>query len=230
MDADSLDMEEVRRQQPSSVWVHVYHTDIYTAWLNWAWLKYAEIPIYHVGVEIYGEEWTFNYFDDTWDDPTVSGVINCQPRNMPGFEYQWSVCLGKTELTDDEVDLLLERLRSDWPANSYHLTRKNCLNFAEFFVNLLNPPEPFPPILLGVQEASKNNPVHEGVIDHGWGWAKWWMRRKYSQSESSGAPSQDPPVLLQQQLPQPLLTPGSHTTASSQSGETASVPGLPEHS
>ena len=39
------------RTRAAARWIHIYHTDPYTAWLNWAGLKYAEIPIYHAGVE-----------------------------------------------------------------------------------------------------------------------------------------------------------------------------------
>lgn len=165
------------------VWLHIYHIDPYTGWLNWAVLKGQDMPICHVGVEIYGEEWAFNYFDDTWDDPSVSGIIGCVPKNMPGYDYQESVCLGPTKLSGREVDQALYRLRDEWPACTYHLTRRNCVSFAQHFVSILHPPEPFPLFVSGVNESSRNNPIHEGVIDYGWSWAKWWMRRKYATEE-----------------------------------------------
>lgn len=161
----------------ANVWIHVYNIDPYTGWLNGVWLKNADMPICHTGIEVYGEEWAFNYFDDCWDDDSISGVINCLPKNMPGYDYQESVCLGATKLSPHQVDEILYRLRDEWPASTYHLTRRNCISFAMHLVSLLRPPEPFPPAISGVNEASANNPMHEGVIDYGWEWAKWWMRK-----------------------------------------------------
>lgn len=165
------------------VWLHIYHIDPYTGWLNWAVLKGQETPIYHVGVEIYGDEWAFNYFDDTWDDPSVSGIINCVPKNMPGYDYQESVCLGPTQLSGRDVDQALYRLRDEWPACTYHLTRRNCVSFAQQFITILDPPDPFPLMVSGVNELSRNNPIHEGIVDYGWSWAKWWMRRQHAAEE-----------------------------------------------
>lgn len=175
----------------ANVWIHIYHVDPYTGWLNWALLKNAEMPIYHTGVEVYGDEWAFNYFDDCWDDPSVSGVINCLPKNMPGYEYQESLCLGPTRMSEDEVDRALYRLRDEWPACTYHLTRRNCLSFAQTFVGILRPPVPFPAEVGAVNEASRNNPIHEGIVDYGWSWAKWWMRRKYEQEQAEEAANRE---------------------------------------
>jgi hypothetical protein len=168
----------------ANVWIHIYHIDAYTGWLNWALLKNAEMPIYHTGVEVFGEEWAFNYFDDCWDDPTISGVISCVPKSMPGYDYQESICLGPTQLTEDQVDRHIYRLRDEWPANTYHLTRRNCISFAKAFIEVLRPPAPFPATIAQVNESSKNNPISEGVVDYGWSWAKWWMRRKYEQEQA----------------------------------------------
>jgi hypothetical protein len=180
----SWDDADDYRNIDRNVYVHIYHIDSATAWLNWAWLKNADIPIYHTGIEVYGEEWAFNYFDDCWDDPSISGIINCVPKEMPGYEYQDTVCLGPTTLSEDAVDRALLQLRDEWPACTYHLTRRNCISFAQTFVGVLRPPEPFPSSIGAVNEASKKNPIHEGVVDYGWGWAKWWMRRKFEQEQA----------------------------------------------
>eukprot|EP00427_Karlodinium_veneficum_P067975 CAMPEP_0169307110 /NCGR_PEP_ID=MMETSP1017-20121227/1121_1 /TAXON_ID=342587 /ORGANISM="Karlodinium micrum, Strain CCMP2283" /LENGTH=170 /DNA_ID=CAMNT_0009400383 /DNA_START=100 /DNA_END=609 /DNA_ORIENTATION=- len=143
---------ETSQAEDANVWVHIYHMDPYTGWVNWAGLKSAEMPIHHTGVEVYGEEWCFNYFEDCWDDDTVSGVINCLPKNMPGFEYQESVCLGPTPLKEHEVDDILMQLRREWPANSYHITRRNCLHFAKLYVSKLRPRDPWPAMATGIND------------------------------------------------------------------------------
>merc|ERR1719215_2533567 len=163
--------------ESSDVWIHIYHTDPYTAWLNWAGLKYAEVPIYHAGVEVYGIEWAFQYFDDAWDDETISGVICCEPKHMAGFAYQQSISLGSTNRSFAEVREILERLRSDWPASSYHLTRHNCLTFARDFVRELEVPEEFPSFLLGFSDAQRYMPRTDAIVDFGWNWYKWAVKR-----------------------------------------------------
>mmetsp|Transcript_87195 Transcript_87195/g.249824 ORF Transcript_87195/g.249824 Transcript_87195/m.249824 type:complete len:302 (+) Transcript_87195:148-1053(+) len=162
---------------PCGVWVHIYHTDPYTAWLNWAGLKYAEVPIHHAGVEVDGIEWAFQYFDDAWDDHSISGVTCCEPRTMNGFEYQESVYMGPTPLSHGEVRGILDGLRSEWSASSYHLTRHNCLTFAQQFAGLLNVQEPFPPKLLGFANSQQYMPVTDAIVDVGWSWYKWGMQR-----------------------------------------------------
>lgn len=170
----SLDKPEDR-----VVWLHIYHCDPYTGFLNRALLKQADVGIYHAGIEVYGEEFSFQYFEDTWHDPTVSGLIRCLPRRMSGYEFQESVSLGRTALTPDGVDQLLASLHRTWPACSYHLTRNNCLTFAEHFAERLGAPEPFPARLKGILEASRDHPSLEAAVDCGWSWSKWWMQRRH---------------------------------------------------
>lgn len=165
------------------VWLHIYHCDPYTGFLNRMMLKHAEIGIYHAGVEVFGEEWSFQYFEDTWSDPSVSGLIRCEPRRMAEYEYQESINLGPTPFLHDEVDSLLLILRKEWPACSYHLTHRNCLTFAEHFIGLLQVPRPFPVWLKGILEASRVNSSLDGVVNYSWSWAKWWMMRKHHRED-----------------------------------------------
>lgn len=164
---------------PADVWLHVYHCDPYTGFLNQAFLNRNDVGIYHCGVEVYSYEWSFQYFEDTWDDPSVSGIIRCSPRQMDGYDYQETVHLGVTSLSEEEVEKELERLKEEWPACSYHLTRNNCLVFAEHFAGILRVPEPFPSRLKGILEASAQNQRLDAVVDYGWSWSKWWMLRKH---------------------------------------------------
>lgn len=182
-EADKADIDDV-----ANVWIHIYHMDPYTGWLNnWVGLKYAEMPIHHTGVEVYGEEWCFNYFEDCWDEDSISGVINCIPRQMPGYEYQESICLGPTQLLEHEVDNVLIRLREEWPANSYHITRRNCMHFARTYVGHLSPRDPWPEKAHGINDFTENNPITNGVVDYGWSWAKWYMRRKWATNGDQAA-------------------------------------------
>lgn len=162
---------------PATCKVHVYTTDPVTAWLNWAGLEYAQVPIYHAGIEVYGTEWAFQYFDDAWDDETISGVMCCEPRHMAGFEYRQTINLGPSTRSVVEVRNIIEKMRLEWPANSYHLTRHNCLSFARDFVRALEVPEEFPSFLLGFSDAPRYLPRTDAIVDIGWNWYKWAVKR-----------------------------------------------------
>lgn len=181
--AHPADGADQTTQNPKDVWVHIYHCDPYTGFLNRMVLKSSEIGIYHAGVEVYGEEWSFQYFQDTWNDSTISGLIRCHPKRMNGYEYQESVNLGPTALTVEEVDSLLLEMNKEWPANSYHLTRRNCLTFANHLSTSLKPQKEFPPWILGILEASNKRAPVDAVVDYCWSWAKWWMVRNYDQTQ-----------------------------------------------
>jgi hypothetical protein len=187
-EADGAPPLSARQEQqcasPSSgdptVFLHIYHCDPYTAFLNRVVLKDADMPIYHAGVEVFEEEWAFQYFEDTFDDGTVTGVICCAPKKMQNFDYQYSLSLGATPLSVAEVDAAILVLQKEWPAASYHISRRNCLSFAETLVIQLQTPEPFPQVLKGILEAGERNPRTEAVVDWGWSWLKWWMLRKHA--------------------------------------------------
>lgn len=180
----------------ADVWLHIYHCDPCTGFLNQAFLKNKEIGIYHAGIEVFGEEWSFMYFEDTWDKPSVSGLIRCQPKTLAGFQYQESVNLGPTPLSKQEVNNTILRLHAEWPASSYHLTNKNCLVFSECFAQILRTPTPFPSHLKGILDASKQNASVDAMVDKGWALAKWWMLAK-------NKPSWEANQFLCNPLPQP---------------------------
>jgi hypothetical protein len=171
----------------ASIWLHIYHCDPYTGFLNQKWLASREMGIYHAGVEVFGEEWSFQYFEDTWNDPTISGLIRCRPRQMTDYEYQESINLGPTPLSQFEVNELLRRLIREWPACNYHLTRNNCLTFAETLISELQVPGSFPTRLRSILDASNNNSAVGGIVDYSWSWLKWWMIRKHRLEEEEAA-------------------------------------------
>jgi len=191
--AEAMDSERsfARHRSVSSVdrpdvWLHVYHCDPWTGYLNKVMLNGRDIPINHIGIEVYGEEWSFQYYEDCWDDPSVTGLIRCQPRKMPDYEYQDSICLGTSEKTEDEVDEILVKCQYDYSSNSYHLTKRNCMTFAYEFSQLLEPEKPFPERLKAILELANNSSGIESTINYGWSWAKWYMLRKHQQPEATG--------------------------------------------
>merc|ERR1719183_470901 len=102
---------------------------------------------------------------------------------MTDFDYQESVNLGATPLNEDQVDEALMRLHFEYPACSYHITRRNCLTFADVLVGHLKPPQPFPVNLKGIIDAACQAPGIDATVDYGWSWAKWYMARKHQPPE-----------------------------------------------
>jgi len=172
-----------RPQLSPDVWVHIYNCDAYTGFLNRVLLTQQEIGIYHAGIEVFGEEWSFQYYEDTWNDPSVSGVMRCTPKRMPEYEYRESVNLGPTPLSQEEAHDLVMAMHDEYPACSYHLTHNNCLTFAETLATRLKAPSDFPQWLKGILEASKQNDSLDAVVDYSWSWVKWWMIRKHQPAE-----------------------------------------------
>lgn len=185
--SENLSQDNLSEDAPmdKDVWLHFYHCDVYTGFLNTLCLNTVDLPICHVGVEVFGEEWAFQYFEDAWDEPAISGVVRCYPKSMADFEYQYSQNLGPTPLSVDEVDQILMNNHYDWPACSYHLTRRNCVTFANQLVKQLQPRDSIPEKYLWIDASTRSHPNTDAVVDYGWNWAKWFMLRKHSQVNAS---------------------------------------------
>jgi len=80
--------------------------------------------VFHAGVEIGGEEWSFGYA------PWGSGVHCSVPREHPQHNFRETLELGPSTLTKAEVTTLLETMLEEYPGSSYHLIRCNCNHFA----------------------------------------------------------------------------------------------------
>mmetsp|Transcript_14753 Transcript_14753/g.29090 ORF Transcript_14753/g.29090 Transcript_14753/m.29090 type:complete len:255 (+) Transcript_14753:134-898(+) len=161
----------------SEVWLHVYDLGPLSGRLNDLVLRGANLGAFHCGVEVLGVEWSFQGFHGAWDDPTISGVIWNEPRLHPNFLYRESVALGYTPLNREAVSEVLDRLRREWSASSYHLVSHNCLAFAEEFVSALGASELLPAWVRGASDACRG-PCVGAVASCGWHWFEWWSRRR----------------------------------------------------
>jgi len=167
------------------VFLHVYHMDTYTGYLNDAFLKSKDLGMYHCGIEVIGEEWSFGFFMDSLYDPLVSGVQRCSPRHMIGYEYQKTVNLGPTPLSNEEVQQVLDNVRDTWPACSYHIVHRNCVTFAQHIASSLQVPEPFPAWTKGAADFSARNAHMDAVVDVAWSLGTWCMDMRYGQQSDS---------------------------------------------
>jgi len=110
----------------NAVFVHVYDLDSYIAKVNAVTRHITQSGVFHVGVQVYSDEWSFGQHDDI-----SSGVTCNRPKEHLFHVYRETVFQGDTDLSRAEVWLLLERLKPEWPGNSYHLLQRNCISFAD---------------------------------------------------------------------------------------------------
>lgn len=176
---DSGSKLPVESSDPASVWLHVYDIDPYTGWMNRAFLKDVHLGLFHCGVEAWSSEWSFQYFEDAWDDKYISGVLECVPRHMDGYIYKESIYMGRTSLSPEEVEDVVEELQEQWPASSYHITKRNCITFSEELISKLKVERPFPEWISGLPKTGLRWRPVSAVVDYGWDIAKWYMIRKH---------------------------------------------------
>ncbi len=70
-------------------------------------LKKLGIGAFHVGVEVYGDEWCFQYYIDQCNNPQLTGVARTPPKQHQGFLYRETVDMGSTRYTRAEVDRIV---------------------------------------------------------------------------------------------------------------------------
>lgn len=103
-----------RRSIPfgAPVRLHVY---------NASWMATAALPIVHLGVEVYGCEFSFG----------DAGVRSFKPGSYDPSRHREVLELGHTALRRQEVYALLVTLRKEFTGDSYRLVGFNCQTFAD---------------------------------------------------------------------------------------------------
>ena len=89
--------------------------------------------IYHSGIQVHGDEWTFS----------TSGVFYHRPQKAPNVKFRTQVLLGTVNYTSSKVKDVINSLRDEFQGERYHLLNNNCNCFSErLSVELLNKPIP----------------------------------------------------------------------------------------
>lgn len=89
--------------------------------------------LFHVGVQVYGREWSFA----SGTGEGCCGIVSCSPTECPLHIFRESVYLGDCGLSRLEVGKVLQGMRDDWQGASYDLLHKNCCSFANSFVKAI---------------------------------------------------------------------------------------------
>lgn len=79
---------------------------------------------FHTGVEILGCEYSFGQ---------GGGVYECTPKSAPDGNFRESIVMGTIENTSTSR-AALDRLRGDFPGDSYNVIFKNCNDFCTAYV------------------------------------------------------------------------------------------------
>jgi len=154
--------------------------------LNRLVLRGNQLGIFHCGVQVHGDEWSFMFLANEgteFDNPLGTGVLQYAPREFPRYKFCESIKVGYTELSARSTLEIVWGLSAEWSAHSYHVTRRNCLQFAETFVEKLGLRHCFPGWLKNAYETVIKSPGMSSVVDSTWACTKWYMMTRYGQDQ-----------------------------------------------
>mmetsp|Transcript_107249 Transcript_107249/g.301788 ORF Transcript_107249/g.301788 Transcript_107249/m.301788 type:complete len:153 (-) Transcript_107249:103-561(-) len=106
----------------TAVVVHIYDLgrDAVTHFSN-SLLHAVGLGVYHVGVEVYGAEWSY----------CLDGVYSCPPSSDPLYKYRECLMMGHIPTGPEEVERILRDLVLSWQGEAYDALHNNCLHFAD---------------------------------------------------------------------------------------------------
>lgn len=87
--------------------------------------------VYHVGVDVYGLEWSFGWCEQG------SGVHNVHVGCSELGLFKERVPLGRSPCSPGEIIATLDELRGAWAGPSYNLLQRNCVHFSGELVQRL---------------------------------------------------------------------------------------------
>lgn len=181
-DVDPMEVPQRRRgvkpRTGSKVCLNIYNLNGMMEFMNHFVLQSQQMGIFHCGVEAHSHEWSFVFIlnDGTMRNPLETGVIQCKPRSSPHYTFSESIDLGWTDLSAEQTQRKVLNLSVDWTANSYHVTRRNCLCFAEVLVEELGLGPHFPKWIKNVCNETMKSPKLALLVDTSWECSKWLMK------------------------------------------------------
>lgn len=171
---------DARRIIGSKVSLNIYELNPVLEVLNRFVLRKNQMGIFHCGVEIHSLEYSFVMTFDSCE----TGVRHNTPKQCPSYKFCESIGVGWTDLSAEGTQNLVSTLAGRWPAHSYHISRRNCLHFAETLVDELGLCQQFPEWLKSVSEVVTKSSVMASVVDSFWMWAKWLLTKEDAASDS----------------------------------------------
>jgi hypothetical protein len=94
--------------------------------------------VFHTGVEVYGEEYSFGMDPTGVNNPATEGVFVVAPRTAVGL-FKQQISLGTVSLSVHQVRAVVDSLRPEWKACTYQMLGRNCNHFTKTLAKALNP-------------------------------------------------------------------------------------------
>lgn len=124
--------DQERLQPPSSPAISLNIYDVGQEegiqWLNAVFANYYS-PVkfggmFHVGVQIGETEWCFGHVEQG------SGVYSTPPQGSR-HHFNQKLEMPQSELSEEEIEKIIEALKTEWPGSSYRILDRNCCHFAD---------------------------------------------------------------------------------------------------
>lgn len=162
----------------NEIWLHVYDLDKVTGAFNDAILRKLQLGMFHCGVEVFGIEYSFQgSVNCTFDRSASSGICKRLPKHNDNINFVYKECvhMGRAKISQREIEELVDQLDTVWRSDTYHLTRCNCLTFADAFSKAVGADVEFPLWIRNACEVSRNSSALDFITDRFWKLRKWWM-------------------------------------------------------
>jgi len=125
-------------------------------------LRAAGTGAFHVGLEVFGQEWSFGHRDGS-----QTGVYSHAPRKSELHSYRASISMGDTDLTETEVGRLIKSMSLEWTGDSYDMLTRNCCHFCDELCMHFHVSRPsFVPLPEWVNSLAAAGATLAGVQDH----------------------------------------------------------------
>lgn len=160
------------------MYLNIYELNPMLELLNRFVLRKNQMGIFHCGVQVHLTEFSFVFLADVCNDERSSsetGVRQYTPKWCPPYKFSESIDVGWTEFSMERTKCLVSSLAVEWQAHSYHITRRNCLLFAEALIDALGLREQFPEWLKNASEVAMQSPGLASFVDSYWTCARWCL-------------------------------------------------------
>lgn len=88
----------------------------------------VKMGAFHVGVEINGQEWSF--CQDRGSDPDQPSIACHPPKRDPGHHYRRTHSMGRTPLSLQDIQRVLQEMSQEYTGGSYDTLSRNCCHYA----------------------------------------------------------------------------------------------------
>ncbi|KAL8056274.1 hypothetical protein ABFX02_04G108900 [Erythranthe guttata] len=100
------------------------HLNVYDLTSANGYAYWLGLGVYHSGVQVHGIEYAFGAHEHR-----TTGIFEGEPKICNGFKFRKSILIGWTDMSPDQVRVLMENFAEKYRGNAYNLISKNCNHF-----------------------------------------------------------------------------------------------------